>query len=209
MRVTQQVKTETRQRILSVSLQLFREKGFDATTTRDIARAAKIATGTLFNYFSSKEAIVLHSVFTTLDAVNHDFRRRAAASSSLEENLFSLVAAGLRKLRPYRSYAQSVVETCLHSGTSSPEAEAIRTAHLELVSEQIAGEKSGEPVSAVESQLYWTLYTGVLAFWTTDTSRNQEDTLALLDQSLNMFVSWLRQSRDAQSHSSCNPSGEL
>jgi hypothetical protein len=39
--------------------------------------------------------------------------------------------------------------------------------------------------------LYWTLYTGVLAYWSSDASPRQEDTLALLDQSLAMFVGWL------------------
>ena len=42
-------------------------------------------------------------------------------------------------------------------------------------------------------QLYWTLYTGVLVFWANDKSPKQEDTLALLDHSLNMFVGWLRE----------------
>jgi hypothetical protein len=37
-------------------------------------------------------------------------------------------------------------------------------------------------------QLYWTLYLGVLAYWATDVSPQQEDTLALLDQSLKLFV---------------------
>jgi hypothetical protein len=36
------------------------------------------------------------------------------------------------------------------------------------------------------------LYIGVLAFWAADKSPKQEDTLALLDQSLAMFVAWLR-----------------
>ena len=40
-------------------------------------------------------------------------------------------------------------------------------------------------------QLYWTLYTGILAFWSTDASPRQEDTLALIDDSLSMFVAWL------------------
>jgi Tetracyclin repressor-like, C-terminal domain len=40
-------------------------------------------------------------------------------------------------------------------------------------------------------QLYWTLYLGVLAYWAADASPNQEDTLALLDQSLKLFVASL------------------
>lgn len=37
-------------------------------------------------------------------------------------------------------------------------------------------------------QLYWTLYLGVLAYWATDVSPKQEDTMALLDHSLKLFV---------------------
>jgi hypothetical protein len=39
--------------------------------------------------------------------------------------------------------------------------------------------------------LYWTLYTGVLAFWASDASPKQENTLALLDESMTMFTGWL------------------
>jgi hypothetical protein len=35
------------------------------------------------------------------------------------------------------------------------------------------------------------LYLGVLSSWTKDTSPKQEDTLALLDQSMAMFANWL------------------
>ncbi|MBI4864195.1 MAG: helix-turn-helix transcriptional regulator [Candidatus Riflebacteria bacterium] len=39
--------------------ELFERRGFEGTTTRDISTGARIATGTLFNYFEWKEAIVL------------------------------------------------------------------------------------------------------------------------------------------------------
>jgi hypothetical protein len=45
--------------------------------------------------------------------------------------------------------------------------------------------------SVVAMQLYWTLYLGVFAHWATDDSPKQEDTLALLDQSLKLFVAAL------------------
>ena len=51
MRITAEEKDATRRRILDAAVQLFRTRGFEATTTRDIADAAGIATGTLFNYF--------------------------------------------------------------------------------------------------------------------------------------------------------------
>jgi hypothetical protein len=44
----------------------------------------------------------------------------------------------------------------------------------------------------VTVQLYWTLYLGVFAYRAADDSPGQEDTLALLDQSLKLFAASLR-----------------
>ena len=65
----------------------------------------------------------------------------------------------------------------------------------QTVQELIGKRGLAETFSAVGVQLYWTLYTGVLAFWANDNSPKQEDTLALLDQSLRMFVRWLGSDR--------------
>jgi AcrR family transcriptional regulator len=51
-------KLETRQALLEVSLALFREKGFQATTVEEITERADVAKGTFFNYFASKEALL-------------------------------------------------------------------------------------------------------------------------------------------------------
>ena len=40
--------------------------------------------------------------------------------------------------------------------------------------------------------LYWTLYLGVLAFWSRDESENQEDTLLVLDRSMHLFAQTVR-----------------
>jgi hypothetical protein len=55
-------------------------------------------------------------------------------------------------------------------------------------------------------QLYWTLYLGVLAYWATDVSPKQEDTMALLDQSLKLFVASLG-GRGVATHRSIQPKG--
>jgi AcrR family transcriptional regulator len=51
-------KLETRQALLEVALDLFREKGFDGTTVEEITERADVAKGTFFNYFSSKEVLL-------------------------------------------------------------------------------------------------------------------------------------------------------
>src|SRR5205807_5719138 len=50
---------DTRRRIYEAAMELFREKGFEQTTMRDIAAKAGVALGGAYYYFSQKEAIVL------------------------------------------------------------------------------------------------------------------------------------------------------
>src|SRR5215472_2709682 len=113
MRVTAQTQAATRERIREVARRLFAERGFQATTTRDIAQEAEIATGTLFNYFASKEAIAANLAWEALEGVHRDFADGHSAADSLEEELFAFVAAGLRKLKPLRRYLPAVLETAL------------------------------------------------------------------------------------------------
>src|SRR5688500_14466754 len=49
---------ETRRHILDTALALFRDRGFEDTTIRDIAGRAGLSLGAAYYYFKSKEAIV-------------------------------------------------------------------------------------------------------------------------------------------------------
>src|ERR1700733_3229691 len=50
---------ETRTRILEAALAVFRERGFDSATMREIAVRAEVAVGAAYYYFDSKDAIVM------------------------------------------------------------------------------------------------------------------------------------------------------
>lgn len=52
-------KLATKERIYREAIALFRQKGFAATTIEEIAATAEISKGTFFNYFPSKEALLL------------------------------------------------------------------------------------------------------------------------------------------------------
>ena len=49
----------TRARILEAALCVFRERGFNAATMREIAAAAGMAVGAAYYYFDSKDAMVM------------------------------------------------------------------------------------------------------------------------------------------------------
>ena len=117
-----------------------------------------------------------------------------ASEGDLEEAFFALIAAELRQLKPLRKFITPLLETSLSPLSVSRRSDAtgaLRAEHLETVA-GLARQYGFAECSPIALQVYWTLYIGVLAFWAADKSPKQEDTLALLDQSLTMFVAWLR-----------------
>lgn len=199
MRVTAETKEATRQSILDVTQTLLRERGWESVSTRDIAAAAEIANGTLFNYFPTKEAIVGALVAEALGAAYGT----AAPCRTPAEDLFAMIAAGLRRIRPHRPFLPYVIDTILAPPERTARAhdtDRIRDQHLAEV-ERIVGQE----LTPVSRHLYWTLYSGVVTFWVADTSPKQEQTLALLDQSVTLFVAALKRSSAHERRSAKTP----
>jgi AcrR family transcriptional regulator len=199
MRITAEAKTETRLNIIRAARKLLARDGWERTTTRRIAQASGIATGTLFNYFESKEAIVEVLVSEALNKAQKEVERRRSSDQSLEEELFSLIWTELGSLREFRKCLPEAAETVfspLRRLAPDNHEDSIRRKHLEAVAQLIERHGGAVPVPALTKQLYWTLYLGVLAHWVSDESPNQEDSLVLLDQSLKMFTALLE--RDAE-----------
>jgi AcrR family transcriptional regulator len=63
-----------RARVLDAAMALAREGGYDAVQMRDVAATAKVALGTIYRYFSSKD----HILAETLLEWNRDLQRRLA-----------------------------------------------------------------------------------------------------------------------------------
>lgn len=191
MRISEQSKQETRARILEKATELFIGKGFEDSTTRDIALAAGLAAGTLFNYFPSKETLAMTMVAEALGQGQEDFRHRRSGTEDLTEEFFLFVASGLRRLRPLRPFLGPVLERSLSPFPRKnicPEGETARLDHLAAVQEIIGRHGFTEAPDYVAMTIYWSLYLGILAFWTNDESPNQEATQALIDYSIRTFV---------------------
>lgn len=88
-RITQETKEETRSLIIDEATRLFKENGYDNTNTRTIAQNCRIAEGTLFNYFATKEEILLE-VFDTL-AKKSDVLDQTPSKNPLDEIIDILI----------------------------------------------------------------------------------------------------------------------
>ncbi len=60
-----------REQILEAATRVFAEKGFRRATTREVARAAGVSEGTIYNYFEDKDALLM----AILERLNETERR--------------------------------------------------------------------------------------------------------------------------------------
>jgi AcrR family transcriptional regulator len=119
-----QASEETRRQILDTSLGLFREKGFEETTIRDIARASGLSLGAAYYYFKSKEAIV----GAYYDFVQHEHLARARAAYAAGGDLRDRLRAAL--------HAKILLRAAV---TMSPDAGGIFDTLLRLVRRGLGG----------------------------------------------------------------------
>jgi AcrR family transcriptional regulator len=195
-------KKAIRERIVKAALSLFQAKGFDATTTKAIARKAAIAEGTVFNYFKSKDDIALHffeqEVDQAMASVRDNPRLRKAP---IEEKLFALVHAQLEYLAPYERFIGSALIHALKPssplGPFSHRAMELRHRYLRFVEELIneSVPKKQNPLGFLAPEVFWIYYMGALLYWLYDSSEGKQNTLAFLDRSLSMGAAILRQGK--------------
>ena len=82
-------KKETREKIFSNAMQLFRLQGFTATSIEQITQQADVGKGTFYNYFCTKEAVILEfSKRTWQELVN---KGRQKPSLSIRQRLGTLL----------------------------------------------------------------------------------------------------------------------
>ena len=175
---------ESRQRrIVDTALSLFQSKGFDKTTTREIAKRAGVAEGTLFNYFRTKEDIALHFFELEVDhAIRTVRERKSLRKAPLDEKLFVLVQTQLQFLAPYESFIGTAFVKALQPtsklGVFSHKGHELRHRYIAFVEELLQEslpKRNFNFVTMWAPDAFWIYYVGVLLFWLNDPSPPQAE----------------------------------
>jgi AcrR family transcriptional regulator len=193
-------KERTKERILIAALKLFREKGLEATTTRQISKMAGIAEGTLFNYFKTKEDLALFFFQKETDNLVEWFeKQKELQHAPLAEKLFAIIHRQLEYIEPYEDFIGAVIFRSLqpHSKLSplSFECQELRLKYLRFVREVLANAEEKQeipPVGEFGAYVVGLFYIGILMHWLHDTSRGKQQTMALLDRSLKLAMQVLK-----------------
>jgi AcrR family transcriptional regulator len=196
----QKNKEQTKERILSAALELFRAKGLEGTTTKEVSRKAGIAEGTLFNYFKTKEDLALYFFQKETENLVKWFRADSQLQKApLPEKLFAIIHRQLEYLEPYEEFIGAVFCRSLQPTSSlSPlsfESQELRLKYLRFMREILAeAEKKDEipRVGDLGAYAVGLFYLGMVAHWLQDGSRGKQKTLALLDRALNLGAQILK-----------------
>jgi AcrR family transcriptional regulator len=190
---------ETRRRILEVALELFREKGFEQTTMREIAERAGMALGAAYYYFDSKEKFVVAYYQQTLEEML-DYASKPPVSEirSLKEKLQLLLDYKFRQMKPYRSFLGVLFRFAADPDSPlSPfgdETRDIREANIRMFEQLLQGTEPSIPSDMREPlpRMLWMYQMGLILFWLHDRSRGQIRTKNLQDRSLDLILSLIR-----------------
>ena len=180
---------ETRRQIVATALDLFRERGFDETTMRDIAAAANVAT---YYYFKSKDAIVGAYYDYIQEAHQARARQVCAKARDLRGRLraafhtkIDILQQDRRLLRALFRYGGEPSHPLSWFGPATRQQRELSTA---VFADAIGDERLPPDVREVAPTLLWTLHMGVLLFFLYDASPGERRTRRLIDAAVDFVV---------------------
>jgi AcrR family transcriptional regulator len=117
------VATETlrsNDRILKKALELFSEKGYDATSVREICEAAGITKPTLYHFYGSKEGVYRAIVDGALERLQADVLLALSGEGSLHDRLVRMAQTYVEATRREPDLARFVMALIHNSPRSAP-----------------------------------------------------------------------------------------
>ncbi|TMC77460.1 MAG: TetR/AcrR family transcriptional regulator, partial [Chloroflexi bacterium] len=184
----------SRAAILSAALDLFQERGYEATTMRSIAERTRVSLGSSYHYFPSKEHLVL-------EFYRHTHELHAAAIAPLlrrDKDLAARLRGTMRSVvvtcEPCHAVAGSIFSTV--ANPSSPlnpfgaAAKPLRDEVVALYAEVVRGSDARIPADIAEMLplTLWLYQMGILYFWIFDRSPGRLRTLEVIDETTDLIV---------------------
>lgn len=173
----------TRDRLYITAMGLITERGYEATTLRDIAKEAKVSVGLLYRYFPSKQAVIL----AFYDELSADFARQATGmhSGRWRDRFIFALTTSLRVLEPHRVALQALAPVLVgdpDDGVFSERTAFSRQRVQPVFEDAVVGatDAPNQPLAAALGRLLYLVHLAVLLWWLFDKSSRQRATSALV-----------------------------
>ena len=189
---------ETRRLILAKAIALFRKKGLEGATMRDVAKAAGVALGAAYYYFPSKEALVF-AYYAETQRVMEAKVAQYPAGESLRARLGRVMHDKLDAAAPDRKMLAAIVPRLANPrdpvSAFSTESADIRARSIAIFEQALAPEGLPEPTARILCEALWLFHLGALYVFLEDDSAGQKRTRRLVDDLLDLGVPLIAASR--------------
>jgi AcrR family transcriptional regulator len=171
-----------RDRVYAAALGLIAERGFEATTLRDIAAGAGVSVGLLYRYFPSKRAVVL----ALYDELSATFARTVDLPQGKWRDRFLVaLTTSLEVLRPHRSALRALVPVLVGApdeGIFAAGAASSRLRVQQVFERAVTGatDAPAAPLAGALGRLLYLVHLGVLLWWLLERTPRQRATATLV-----------------------------
>jgi AcrR family transcriptional regulator len=181
-----------REQILGHALRLFRERGFEATTMRDVAAGAGVALGLAYYYFPSKEALVAAYYDQVQSRHAAMLEQKLPRAGALEARLSTVLHTKIDILQDDRKLLGA-----LFRYTGDPDhplsflgkaTQPLRAECMELFRRAVEPERLPRDLAELLPMVLWAMQMGILLFFLYDGSPNAQRTRKLIDGSVGLVT---------------------
>ena len=185
----------TRKRILETALRLFRKRGFDGATMRDIASEVDMSLGAAYYYFPTKEAIVA----AYYDEVQLEHERLTRAGLARAGDLRSRIRAAFHAKLDVIGKDRLLLSALFRRvgdpkdplGVFNPETKPQREQSIATFAAAIGDERMPADLRPVAPKLLWFIHLGLIFYMLYDDSPGQRRTHKLAEAAADIFAGLL------------------
>ncbi|HKK56273.1 TetR/AcrR family transcriptional regulator [Marinobacter sp.] len=155
-----------RGRLLREAAGLFRDKGYERTTVRDLAAAVGIQSGSLFHHFRTKEEILKAVMVETIRLNTALMQAAVAAADTTQDKLRALIRTELESINGQTGEAMAVLVFEWRSLSEAARAEVLELRDIyEALWLDVLGALNDEKVVLADPFVVRRMLTGALS-WT-------------------------------------------
>ena len=173
----------TRARLYATAIRLIAERGYAATTLREVASEAGVSVGLLYRYFPSKQAIVL----ALYDELSSEYARQAAnmRPGRWRDRFVFALKTSLDVLAPHQAALRALTPVLVgdpDEGIFAAQTAFSRLRVQRVFEQAIAGSTDAprQPLADALGRLLYLVHLAVLLWWLLDRSPRQRTTRGLV-----------------------------
>jgi AcrR family transcriptional regulator len=181
-------------RIRRASLELFQTKGFDATTTREIAELADVGIGTVFIYAEDKRDLLFLIFNDVLDQVVHDAFLHVDGRRTLSSQVARVFSHFYEAFHQHVTLARILLRELVFFSQGKQAEQFLANRRRILVGlEQLAstaiekGKVRPSESAANIAKAFFFLYSGEVRLWLNSPEPDLEEGLALLHSTFSLL----------------------